>query len=139
MYTFLLVVHFVALALGVGTGFAVLRLARSVRDLPPPEKGPLMQKFSVLRLNGYTGLALLILSGLGMVVMRPDLFSAGGGAFHAKLSLVVAMVAVVGVMQTLTLKWKKAGGPPPAILPKLGNLNFTLGLLVILLAVLAFH
>lgn len=139
MYTFLLIVHFIALAMGVGTGFAILRIGRANRNLEPAEKGALFQKISVLRLNAYTGLALLILSGLGMLALRPGLFSAAGGWFHAKLLLVVLMVVVVGLAHVLTLTARRAGGPPPAILPKLGNFNFTLGLLVVVLAVLAFH
>jgi hypothetical protein len=34
---------------------------------------------------------------------------------------------------------KRVGGPPPAILPKLGNVNLALAVVVILLAVMVFH
>ncbi len=139
MYTALLFLHFVGLAMGVGAGFAILRIGRSNRHLPPPEMGALMQKVSALRLNGYTGFALLILSGLGMVAMRPGLFEAGGGAFHAKLTLVVLMVLNMGFMHMLMARARRAGGPPPKLLMKLGNLNFTMGLVTVLLAVIAFH
>lgn len=139
MYTFLLFLHFVGLAMGVGTGFAILRISRANRHLPPPEKGALMQKIAVLRLNGYTGLTLLILSGLAMVAMRPGLFSAAGGFFHAKLTLVVLMVVNIGAMHMITAKAKRAGVPPPKLLMKLGNLNFAMGLVTVLFAVLAFH
>ncbi len=139
MYTFLLFVHFVGLAMGVGTGFAILRIGYANRLLAPPEMGALMQKVSSLRLNGYTGFALLIASGLGMVAMRPGLFAAGGGAFHAKLTVVALMVLNMGVMHALMAKAKRAGGPPPKVLMKLGNLNFAMGIITILLAVVAFH
>lgn len=139
MYDLLLILHFIGLAMGVGTGFALLRIGFSNRNLPPAERGMLFQKISALRLNGYTGLTLLVLSGLGLLVLRPGLFSVGGGFFHAKLALVAVMVVVVGSMHLILGKAKRAGGPPPAILPKLGNLNFTLGLIVVVLAVLAFH
>jgi uncharacterized membrane protein len=139
LYTFLLFVHFVGLAMGVGTGFAILRIGYANRRLQPAEMGALMQKVSVLRLNGYTGFALLIASGLGMLAMRPFMFTAGGGALHAKLTLVVLMVANIGVMHSLMAKAKRAGGPPPKLLMKLGNLNFAMGLVTILLAVAAFH
>jgi uncharacterized membrane protein len=139
MYTLLLFIHFAGLAMGVGTGFAMLRIGYSNRRLAPAEMGALMQKVSSLRLNGYTGFALLIASGLGMLAMRPFMLAAGGGAFHAKLLLVVLMVANIGVMHSLMAKAQRAGGPPPALLTKLGNLNFTMGLVTILLAVVAFH
>jgi uncharacterized membrane protein len=98
-----------------------------------------MQKVSSLRLNGYTGFAILIVSGLGMTLMRPGIFSAAGGVFHAKLGLVVLMLLNMGVMHTVMAKAKRAGGPPPALLKKLGNINFSMGLVTILLAVIAFH
>ena len=139
MYTFLLFLHFVGLAMGVGTGFAILRIGYSNRNLPAPEMGALMQKVSSLRLNGYTGFAVLIVSGLGMTLMRPGIFSAAGGAFHAKLLLVVLMLANIGFMHSVMAKAKRAGGPPPALLRKLGNLNFSMGVVTILLAVIAFH
>lgn len=139
MYTLLLFVHFIGLAMGVGTGFAILRIARSNRHLPPPEMGALMQKISALRLNGYVGFALLIASGLAMVGMRPYLASVGGGAFRAKMTLVVLMVVNIGVMHSVMGKAKRAGGPPPKLLMKLGNLNFAMGVVTVLLAVVAFH
>lgn len=139
MYTFLLFLHFVGLAMGVGTGFALLRIGRSNRNLPPPELGALMQKVSALRLNAYTGLTLLIVTGLAMLALRPGLFSAAGGFFHAKLALVVLMVLNIGAMHMITAKAKRAGGPPPKLLMKLGNLNFAMGLLTVLFAVLAFR
>jgi len=139
MYTFLLFLHFVGLAMGVGTGFAMLRIGYSNRNLPAPEMGALMQKVSSLRLNGYTGFALLILTGLGMTLMRPGIFSAAGGVFHAKLCLVVLMFLNMGLMHMIMAKAKRAGGPPPALLRKLGNINFSMGIVTILLAVIAFH
>jgi uncharacterized membrane protein len=139
MYTLLLFLHFVGLAMGVGTGFALLRIGFTYRNLPPAEVGALMQKIAVLRLNAYTGFAVLVASGLGMLALRPGFFAGAGGYFHAKLTLVVLMLINMGVMHVVMGKAKRAGGPPPAILPKLGNLNFSLGIITILLAVLAFH
>jgi len=139
MYTFFLFLHFVALALGVGTGFAMLRIGIATKNLPPSEKGPLFQKLSVLRMNGLLGLTFLILSGLGMLWRRPGIFTAAGGLFHAKLTVVGLMVIVMTTMFILAGRAKRAGTPPSPILPQLGNINLTLSLIVILLAVLVFH
>jgi hypothetical protein len=139
MYTLFLFTHFIALALGVGSGFAMIRMGIATRNLPPAEQGALFQKLSALRFNGMTGLGLLILSGLGMLWQRPGLFTSAGGLFHAKLTLVGLMVIVVGVSHMIMGKAKRVGGPPPAILPKLGNVNLALAVVVILLAVMVFH
>jgi putative copper export protein len=139
MYTVLLFIHFVGLAMGVGTGFAMLRIGFANRHLSPPEKGQLFQKISALRLNGYTGFALLILSGVLMLSMRPGMASAAGPLFLVKMTLVVLMLVNMGVMHVVMFKAKRAGGPPPALLPRLGNLNFTMGVVTILVAVMVFH
>jgi uncharacterized membrane protein len=139
MQDLLLILHFIGLAMAVGTGFAFLRLGFATRNLPPAEKGPLFQKLSVLRLNSYTGLAILVVTGLGLLASRPGLFSAAGGWFHAKLALVAVLVVNVGIMHVIMGKARRAGGPPPMALMKLGNLNFAMGLVIVVLAVLAFH
>jgi hypothetical protein len=139
MYTTLLFLHFIGLAMAVGTGFAFLRLGRAFKALPPAEKGPLFGKLAVLRLNTYSGFAILILTGLIMTFMRPGLFAAAGWAFHVKLTLVVLMLLNMGGMHMLMAKARRAGGPPPAYLMTLGNVNFSMGILTILMAVLAFH
>jgi uncharacterized membrane protein len=139
MYMALLFLHFVGLAMGVGTGFAILRIGFANRHLPPPEKGQLFQKISALRLNGYTGFTVLIVTGVAMLGMRPGMFAAAGPLFRVKLALVVLMLLNMGVMHVVMFKAKRAGGPPPAILPRLGNLNFAMGIITVLVAVLVFH
>jgi len=142
MYLVLLILHFIGLTLGVGTGFAMMALGRSSAELPPEERTKFMLRTSVLSKNGSIGLALLILSGIGMLLERGigPTFKLGGGLFHAKLTLVVIMAGLLGYMQATLKKVREAGGGPlMAKLPKLGGAMLMLGLSVIVLAVLAFE
>lgn len=98
-----------------------------------------MQRLSALRHNASWGFTALIVSGVGMVWLRPGLLRAGGGLFHAKLTLVGIMIVVMGVVSFAFARSRKAGTPPPRYLLLLRNVNITLALLTMLLAVMVFH
>jgi uncharacterized membrane protein len=141
MYHGLLVLHFLGLAMGVGTGFAMMQLGKASADLPPEERTKFMLRALAVSKNGSMGLGLLLISGLGMMAVRGFgyVFQWGGGTFHAKLTLVAIMIGVLGYMQVLIKKIKAAGGGPlMAKLPKAGQLMLILGVSVVVLAVLSF-
>ena len=154
MYTALLITHFLGLAIGLGSGFAQFTLALATRDLAPPERGQFMQRAAALGKNGSFGLLLLILSGIGMTTMRgwPATMQWGGGAFHAKLTLVALMiffqfmtngalmVGVFGYLQVLARRARReGGGPAMALLPKVSRVMLSLGIAVVIAAVIAFE
>jgi hypothetical protein len=140
MYDFLLILHFFGLALGVGAGLASFTLGLASKDLAPDERAKFLQRAAVLRKNGSYGLLLLIASGLGFIAERgfANLTFRGGGFFHAKLTLVVVMAGLLGYMQS---QFKKAQGNPALMerLLLLSRIMLATGLIVIVLAVLAFH
>ncbi len=141
MYTTLLVLHFIGLALGVGTGFAQMTLGIATRNLAPPERAQFMMRASALGRNGSIGLALLLVTGIGMMLLRgvSATMEWGGGAFHAKLTLVVLMIGALGYMQMLIARAKReGGGPAMAKIPKVGRVMLALGVGIVLSAVIAF-
>ena len=141
LYLSLLFLHFLGLALGVGTSFAMLRLGAAAQDLSQEERVKFMLRTSAVAKNGGIGLGLLILSGLAMLFVRgfSEVMAWGGGAFHAKLALIVVFIGLFGYMQTVLKKVRDAGGGPlMARLPKLGAALLVLGLLIMLCAVIAF-
>lgn len=141
LYLSLLFLHFLGLALGVGTNLAMLTLGAAARDLSPEERSKFMLRAGALRKNGSIGLALLILSGLSMFILRGPLETLrwGGGAFHAKLTLVLILIGLFGYMQVLMKKIREAGGGPlMAKLPKVSLTLLVLNLLIMVCAVIAF-
>ena len=141
MYELLLFLHFVGLAMGVGTGFANLALGIAMKDVPPEERAKVALRNLVLSKNGSIGLLLLLVSGIGMTLMRGvgATFAWGGPAFHAKLTLVVIFIGVFGYMQMLTARVRREnGGPTLAKLPVVGRIIFFLGLSIVAAAVIAF-
>jgi uncharacterized membrane protein len=141
LYTSLLFLHFIGLALGVGTSFAMMTLGASTKDMSQEERAKFMLRAGVLSKNGSAGLGLLILSGLAMFILRGPaaVMAWGGGAFHAKLTLVVILIGVFGYMQMLLKKIRKAGGGPlMAKVPKLSAAMLLLSVSIVLSAVIAF-
>lgn len=141
LYLSLLFLHFIGLALGVGTSFAMATLGAASRDLGPEEKAKFMMRISGLRKNGSFGLGLLILTGLAMLILRGPaaVFAWGGGAFHLKLTLVVILCGFFGYTQSLAKKIREAGGGPlMAKLPKLGLIMLGLSVAIVASAVAAF-
>jgi uncharacterized membrane protein len=141
LYEILLILHFIGLSLGVGASFAGFTLRLSMRDLPPAERAAVAGRFRALGKNGSIGLTLLILSGFGMWFSRGirETMTWGGGAFHAKLLLVVLLIGTFGYLQVLQ---KKAARDPSSsamtLVPKVSTLLLVLGVGVIVAAVVAF-
>jgi len=142
MYYVLLFFHFLGLALGVGTGFAQFTLGLSTRSLAPAERTAFMLRAAVLARNGSIGLLLLILTGVGMMLVRgvTETFQWGGGAFHAKLALVVFFSGLYGYLQSLIARAKReGGGPAMAKIPRLSPVLLVSSLAIMACAIVAFH
>jgi len=141
-YLVLLMLHFVGLALGVGASFALFTLRSASKDLPEAERASFMLRALSVTKNGSYGLLLLLLSGLGMFFMRGPgaVMAQGGPAFHAKLTLVVILCAVVGYSQALGKRARQAGGGPAlAKLAPLSTAILLLGVAIVIAAVIAFQ
>jgi uncharacterized membrane protein len=141
MYDVLLIFHFLGLALGVGTSFAMFTLGFAARDLEGEERGKFMRRVSLLSKNGSVGLTLLILSGLGFLAVRgtSSVFAWGGGAFHTKLLLVVILAGLFGYSQVLLKRVRQGNTAVMATLPKLGRIMLLISIGIVICAVLAFH
>jgi uncharacterized membrane protein len=137
-----LILHFLGVALGVGTGFSMFTLGLSTKNLPPADRGAFMQRASVLSRNGSIGLLFLIVSGVGLLMARGvDVVMAWGGSwFHIKLTLVVILIGLFGYMQVLMRKSRSADGAAAAArIPILSPIMLLVAVSIIITAVLAFH
>lgn len=135
----MLIVHFLGLAMGVGTSFAFMFVGIKASKMET-EKGKefQMNSFSLARM-GHIGLALLVLSG--GYLATPYWSNLGEyPLFITKLILVVALGAIIGILSS---KAKKAiAANDDAAMQKLatfGKLNLLIGLAIVVLAVLNFH
>ncbi len=142
MQDLFLFIHFIGLALGVGTSFAMMRLGVATKSLPPAERVQFFRHALAVGKNGSLGLALLIVSGLCMLFTRgvTTVFGAGGIAFHVKLTLVLVLCGLVGFSQVLGKRFReKQDGQALATMAKLGPPMLLTGVGIVVCAVLAFH
>ena len=138
----LLFIHFIGLALGLGTGFSYMALGIATKNMTPAEKAPFFLRAFVLSKNGNIGLALLLLSGLGLFFLEgpANVMAAGGVYFKIKLVLFGILVCLIGYLSMLLAKIKRAGGGPlMAKIPKISPFSLMTTILIVLMAVLAFR
>lgn len=138
----LLIVHFIGLALGLGTSFAYMALGIATKDMPPPERGAFYMRAFTLSRNANIGLALLIASGVALIFVNgaEATMAAGGLWFKIKLGLVVVLSVLVAIINSLVAKVKREGpGPTMAKIPKISPFALLTTLLIVITAVLAFH
>lgn len=139
MRELMLVIHFIGLAMALGTGFANLFLGTVASKLEPAERGNFMSRIMILGRMGQIGLGLLLFSGFGLMTPYWKALS-DMPLLIAKLSFVAVLLIFVASVLLLIRKSKKQGNP--ALLAKikpLAMLNFLIGITIVVLAVLVFH
>jgi uncharacterized membrane protein len=139
MKDIMLIVHFIGLAMGIGTSFAFMFLGIAGSKMEKTEAQKFALNTFALSRMGHIGLALLIISGgylmtpyWGVLTHLPLLM--------AKLILVLVLGALIGIISSLARKAKS--GDIEANLKKiqpLGKLSLLVSLAIVILAVYVFH
>jgi uncharacterized membrane protein len=135
----MLMIHFLGLAMGVGTSFAYMFVALASGKMEQQEGLKFRLNSFVLSRMGHIGLALLFISG--GYLMTPYWKSLSSTPLlMAKLALFLVLAALVGIIAANARRAKQ--GDAATYLKKiepLGKLSLLTGLAIIILAVLVFH
>lgn len=139
MYDFILIIHFVGVAIGAGTSVYMATIKKHTLTHQPDQLKPVMLGLgAAVSRVGAIGLLLLIISGIILMVMR-----GGGGtgwAFSAKMLVVLLIIAMVGALQVLQKRARLEEGPASMlIIKKIAPFGPVLALAAIIFAVLEFH
>ncbi len=134
-----LILHFIGLAMGLGTSFANLFLGISLSKLPREEAMRISMHTSVLVKMGQIGLALLILSGVLLLI--PEWEKLSHCAFFLTKMALVAILTYLIFKISGHIQDAKIAEPEVhlAKIPLLGKLAFVISILIVVLAVLVFH
>lgn len=134
-----LIIHFLGLAMGMGTSFAFMFVGIAASKMEKEEGIQFMLKCSILGKMGHIGLVVLLLSGgyllspyMSNILDFPLLI--------LKLVLFIALGGLVGIMSSKTKKAQL--GDAEMHLKAIGNLgkiSMPVGIAIIILAVLTFH
>ncbi|MCO5251696.1 MAG: hypothetical protein M9949_09795 [Candidatus Kapabacteria bacterium] len=135
----MLIVHFIGLAMGIGTSFAFMFLGIASAKMEKSEA----LKFSInslaLSRMGHIGLALLIVSGGYLMTPYWSVLSTMP-LLMAKLGFVLVLILLIVILSMYAKKAKK--GDAETYLNKiepLGKISLLVGLTIIVLAVYVFH
>ncbi len=139
MRDFMLILHFVSLAMGLGVGFSFMVLGMVRSKMAAEEQLDLQIKCLPIAKVGKLGMVLLILSG--GYLLTPYLESFGSMPWlHVKFTLVLVMLVLIVLN---TIKAKKLKKEPSVqnskTVDRLGILTQLTAILTVVSAVLVFH
>jgi uncharacterized membrane protein len=130
--------HLLGLVVALGFGLANI-VAMQRTPIAPEAARPTMA--ALMKLNSriaFAGIVLLWLTGLWLYFSK---YSGAtlGGAFHAKLTVVVVLTVLATYAQWLILCAERSGAPPPAnIMRLIGRSVPALAVAAVVLAVIVF-
>lgn len=139
MHELMLIIHFLGLAMGLGTSFAYMFLGIASSKLEASEALKFnLQALSLSRM-GIIGLTLLILSGLYLMTPHWDSLLSMP-LLLAKLFLVLVLVSLIAIMTSLGNKAKRgdAAAQFKKIAP-LGKIALLTAIVIVVLAVVVFQ
>jgi hypothetical protein len=135
---FLMVVHFLGLAMGLSTGFANMVMAGLITKAAPNERAVLSRFPPAMSRIGVVGLAMLWGSGLAIVFTRYGTFSILPRPFIVKLAAVVILTLIVAYINILMPKAQRGDAAAQARIKTLGMLTGPLAIVAIIFAVITF-
>jgi hypothetical protein len=135
---FLMVVHFLGLAMGLSTGFANMVMAGLISKAAPNDKAVLSRFPPAMSRIGVIGLAMLWGSGLAIVFTRYGTFSILPRPFIVKLAAVVLLTLTVAYINVLMPRAQRGDAAAQARIKTLGMLTGPLAIVAIIFAVITF-
>ncbi len=134
----LLIVHFIGLAMGLGTSLAFMFLGIASSKMEKADGQKFMLNALALGRMGHVGLTLLVLSGI-FLMMPYWATLATTPLLMAKLALVLVLGALIGIISSTAKKARK--GDAAIHMKKaatLGRIGLLTGIAIVVLAVLVF-
>lgn len=135
---FLLVVHFLGMALGLSTGFANMVMAGLIAKAPPSEKSVLARFPPAMSRVGAIGLVMLWASGIAIVLTRYGGFAVLPRPFLVKLAAVVLLTLVVIYIHVLQRRVTQGDASAVTRIQTLGKISGPLALVAVIFAVITF-
>lgn len=135
---FLVILHFLGLALGLSTGFANMVMAGLIAKASPQERSVLGRFPPAMARVGAVGLTLLWLTGLLIVYTRYGTFSIMPRTFIVKFAAVVLLTIAVAYIHVLMPRAQRGDTAAMARIQLLGKLTAPLAIVAIIFAVITF-
>ena len=135
----LLMLHFLGLAMGMGSGMAMSRMGPKLAAAQGDTRTVLFDYGKLLGMNGHIGLGLLWVTGIVMVLLKYQDIASLSVWFWVKMAFVVALSAAVG-MGAAAYRRARAGDTSAMARAKtMGMISGLSGLGAVISAVMAFN
>ena len=135
----MLIVHFIGLAMGLGTSLGFMFLGIAAGKMEKSEALKFSLNTLAMSRMGHIGLALLVISGI--YLMTPywgRLFEIP--TLMAKLALVLLLGALIGIISSRGRKARETNSEEAlAKIQPIGKISLLTALAIVILAVLTFH
>ncbi|MGL1903055.1 MAG: hypothetical protein OCC49_13025 [Fibrobacterales bacterium] len=134
----LLILHFIGLALGLGTNITLGFLGSIAAKMEKEEREAFMMKYLKLSILGQSGMVLLLVTGLALSAPIGSTLHLNH-FFMAKIVVYIVLLVLISLMMRFLKKAKKENGGPALYAIRKVNRIMTIFIVTILvLAVLAF-
>ena len=139
MEDIMLIVHYLGLAMGLGTSFAFMFVGIAASKMDSEDGARFQRNAFALSTMGHVGLTLLIVSGLYLII--PFFGSLGEHPFLvAKLILVVVLATLIGMISGRARRAiRNNDSEKLRSVAGLGRFALLTGIAIVIMAVLQFH
>lgn len=139
MREIMLILHFIGLAMGLGTSFGFMFLGIAASKMEKSEAQNFMLKAFALGKMGYIGITLLVISGGYLITpFWKTLFDTP--LLVTKLGLVLLLIIFIGIVSVMTSRAKKGEAEKYLKkIPVIGTLSLVTTLAIVAVAVYIFH
>ena len=135
----MLILHFIGLAMGLGTSFAHAFLGIIISKMPDDEATKFRLHSLVLSRMGNIGIVILVFSGLYLITPYWKILPSSP-LLILKLALVSILVLLIILINLLSGKAKKGNAEVQLRkMEQLGKMTLIIGLTIVILAVYIFH
>lgn len=135
----MLTVHFIGLAMGLGTSFVHLFLSKALLKLSPDEKIKFRRQTKGLSLMGGIGTILLLISGIYLIIPFVPVLK-DMPLLIIKLVLFILLVVLI-LLINLNANRNLNEGVEESFkgIKVMGKMIFLIGVMIVILAVMVFH
>lgn len=135
----MLIIHFIGLAMGLGTSFTHIFLSKALLKLSPDEKIKFSRQTKDLSVMGAIGTILLLISGIYLIIPYwPALKH-----MHLLIAKLILFLFLVILILFINLNAKrnlnKGIEESSKGIKVMGKMTFLLGVIIVILAVMIFH
>lgn len=139
MHDIMLALHFIGLAMGLGTSFAHMFLGIAAGKMEAEERLKFQMNSMALSRMGHIGLTLLVVTGIYLMGPYWSILPSSP-LLMAKLALVLLLGALIGIISSIAKKAKKGDAEAQfKRIEPLGKIAMLTALAIVLLAVFFFH